>query len=109
MNSMRTFESFIYELSQGLSKENARDLAFLSVDGDGLENSSSCHCCHCGSDSLDLMKRLWRRNFYSESNMDTLISLLQEIGRSDLAEKCQQHIQQHLSTNPSSPKSLQSG
>ncbi len=80
------YRSLIHDISQDLSGEDARGLRFLA----GLP-SMRCQC-GAGGGQLGLLQALQERGMCSQFNLNTLISLLREIGRHDLASKCQQFV-----------------
>jgi len=89
------YSSFLFKLSQQLSLEECGDLAFLA----GLTKLSTCrshHCCNgSGADAtmpcsptLAQLRRLENAEVFSQRDLSTLVELLNEIGRNDLATRC---------------------
>lgn len=93
----RSYLSLIHEISQELTTEDSKGLSFLAGVSNAAISRAGGHihcCCVCmsgaGGHALDLLKLLQEMGVYSQFNMDPLVSLLQDVGRLDLASKCEQ-------------------
>ena len=83
----KSYLSLIVELSQELSSEEAKGVAFLCQVSPSRYKPK---CCCGGNGALELLEILQEKEVFSHGNMDPLASLLEEVGRHDLASKCRQ-------------------
>lgn len=88
-----SFRSLIMDISLELTSENTKGLLFLAGLSSCAPSSGQCEngrCCpHATGSALDSLQRLKEKGVYSETNLQGLVNLLQEVGRHDLASKCE--------------------
>ena len=79
--------SLLHHVSGELSSENLRGLCFLF----GVSNTDG-HCCCCCSKKnagpLDVLENLLDRGYYTQFDLSRLVEVLDEVGRTDLANEC---------------------
>lgn len=84
----------IHDIATRLSRDDCKNLLYLSgLSAQSLPSSfngcgSSHRCCTSICGPLDLLTHMQSEGLFSECNLTPLVSLLQDLGRNDLASKC---------------------
>lgn len=86
----KVYLKLIHNLAQDLSSEDCKGLSFLT---DLSSAAAITHCCcmtHGKASALGLLQKMEEKGVYGPSDLNTLASLLREVGRHDLAAQCTQ-------------------
>lgn len=86
--SSTSYLSLLHSVSQELGNQDSRGLGFLA--GVRLPRASGCCRGCCAGDPLELLQLMQEQGAFSQYDLGPLVDLLREVGREDLASKCEQ-------------------
>ena len=99
MSGDKNYKKFMLGLAQDLSSEDCNGLSFLA----DLPSSPFPQCCcmtHGRAGAIGVLERMQDKALFSPADLNPLASLLKEVGRFDLASRCDQLL---VTTPPPSP------